>query len=202
MGRAVITKGTFNLLNNIHVLAGLACIYTKQPRNRKVHELQRRMGSVTTRNGRLVVISGIPVGREETLPSRWHYAPAYPRRVQSPARQFNHFSTCRGNAGTYVKKIRWQFLVSAERWQLHVAKRQSRGYPGQRPCLSRLTWEAEERCSSWEAAEWRLSPTPYGDRELRAGSDGQCVKTNNSETLAEKKGKIVLTKKHKPILGI
>lgn len=145
------------------------------------------MGSVTTRNGRLVVISGIPVGREETLPSRWHYAPAYPRRVQSPARQFNHFSTCTGNASTYVKEIRWQFLVSTERWQLHVAKRQSRGYPGQRPCLSHLTWEAEERCSSWETAERRLSPTPYGERELRAGSDGQYVKTNNSETLAGKK---------------
>jgi len=35
--------------------------------------------------------------------------------LQSPARQSNHFSTCTGNVGSHVKKIRWQFLVSTGR---------------------------------------------------------------------------------------
>lgn len=54
-------------------------------------------------------------------------------QLESPARQSNHFSTCIGNMGTYVKKIRWQFLVSMGRWQLHSAKRQNRDYPGAEP---------------------------------------------------------------------
>lgn len=87
--------------------------------------------------------------------------------------------------GTYVKKIRWQFLVSMGRWQLHAAKRQHRGR--QSPCFSCLMWEAEERCSAWEETERRISLTPHGERQLTTGRDGQYLKTYGTKTLGGKK---------------
>lgn len=37
------------------------------------------MSTVARCDGRPGVLTGIPVGREEALPSRWHYTPVYPR---------------------------------------------------------------------------------------------------------------------------
>lgn len=96
-----------------------------------------------------------------------------------PCQAIRAFLHCTGNVGTHVKKIGWQLLVSMGGWQLHTAECQNRGCPGAETLLELFDVGAEERCSARDETEWKISPILYGERQLKRGRDGQCVKIYN-----------------------
>lgn len=125
---------------------GPVWVHTTQKRNRKTHESQRWTSTVTTCDGRPAGITGIPVGREETLPSRWHYAPVDPRWSWTalPGKVTPSPPACepRGQEDQMATPGLHGKVRAAHSW------RAEQELSWAQTCFGCPTWEAEEWCSA------------------------------------------------------